>query len=348
MAEDNDRTSGQNPENHAPDKAESRKWQPLHTVGLLIFIVGLFVVSYFGPHNFMPRLQGKVLSVWNGFFRTVKNPLAPVEELNLVMTWLAIIGLLSATLMVISSGTTGKGVKGVLVDNRNQMSLSRLQLVAWTLLIISAFLTLAMFRLANSDQLGQPAASAVEEKTAVSQSKAEEENRTENETRGPLDVDIPAEVWGLLGISTGSLVGAAKIKSIKSGQDPPADAGAKITAINEKTGKDLVTQGTLVANKKVDAASVADLFQGDEIADALTLDIGKVQLFLFTLLAIVGYGMALGALFYFDPSDHTPSTVPSAFPEISAGILVLLGISHAGYLGDKYIPSTDTKPTDTT
>ena len=328
-----------------------RSWKGIHTLGLGFFVVLIFVLGLFLP--------GWLTSLFANHY--------------LVVTWFVVIALLSIVLLVVSHGTTGRVVKGVLVDTRNQMSLSRFQLAAWTILIVSAFLTLGLFRVAKSSELQQPVtptkttpasgeSTTKEEKTkgegvegsappantesTSNESKTQQEKtKVENATRGAFDLNIPAEVWGLLGISAGSLVGAAGIKGIKSEQTiEDAKAQEKIQTLEHKRGEEgtLINQGTLVANKDADNASVADLFQGDELGDALTLDIGKVQLFLFTLVAFVGYGIAIYALFSTVGTSPTASTIPYGLPEISAGILVLLGISHAGYLGNKYLPSTDT------
>jgi hypothetical protein len=91
-------------------------------------------------------------------------------------------------------------------------------------------------------------------------------------------------------------------------------------------------QGALVAYEKPADASVSDLFKGDEVISAAYLDLGKVQVFFFTLIVVFAYGAAVGAMFY-------GAQAVSSLPDLSTGMVALLGISHAGYLTAKAVPS---------
>jgi hypothetical protein len=53
-------------------------------------------------------------------------------------------------------------------------------------------------------------------------------------------------------------------------------------------------------------------------------------MFFFTLLLVLTYATAIGSLLKNDP-------LPAALPDVSGGMLALLGISHAGYLANKAI-----------
>ena len=77
---------------------------------------------------------------------------------------------------------------GILIDPRNKLSLSRLQVVLWTLLILSAFSGIAL-------QEGKA-------------------------------IYMAPELWALMAISTGSAAGAIIIKSTKAGLDPDTTAAA--------------------------------------------------------------------------------------------------------------------------
>src|SRR5215212_2066878 len=122
---------------------DPRKWKRGHTILLGILTLLIFGSVIFLPTYLLPRIH----SFWISREPEAWEPLiagTDLTKLYLVIPWIVVMVLLILTLLLISSGTTGKGIKGILVDSRNQMSLSRLQLVAWTTLIISAFLTLAM------------------------------------------------------------------------------------------------------------------------------------------------------------------------------------------------------------
>ena len=266
-----------------PKQTEST-WKPTHTVALAVLIAAIFVVGLIPSNQVIP-----------GF-----NP----PEHGLV-AWLVIMVLLGACCVVIGLGTTGLW-RGLLIDSRNRMSLSRLQLLLWTVLVLSAFLTVAMF------------------------------NIREDPMADPLNIEVSAQVWGLLGISTTSFVTAATIKSQKKNLEVTREAKDKTTEalenVGENSNKLADPQGALVAYEQPENASVADLFKGDEVISAAYFDLGKVQVFLFTLIVVFAYAAEVGAMLY-------STRIISALPELSTGIVALLGISHAGYLTAKAVPS---------
>ena len=67
---------------------------------------------------------------------------------------------------------------------------------------------------------------------------------------------------------------------------------------------------------------------------------GKVQMFFFTLVAVVTYGSMLWSLFR---SDGTALN-EVIFPAVNTSLLAILGISHAGYLAEKTADHTQTNP----
>jgi hypothetical protein len=195
---------------------------------------------------------------------------------------------------------------GVLIDERNKMTLSRLQLIIWTVVILSGYATAALWNLF--------AANAPD----------------------PLAVQWPEELWWLLGISTTSLVGSPLILQTKKQQVPNTtqeETYQQRLSDQPQNGADQVGSppnlGNLAVNPTPRQASLADMFRGDEIGNEASVDISKIQLFFFTILIVIAYGTGLGDLFL------TTTGAVEAFPALSESILVLLGISHAGYLGYK-------------
>jgi hypothetical protein len=65
------------------------------------------------------------------------------------------------------------------------------------------------------------------------------------------------------------------------------------------------------------------------------VDPAKMQMFLFTVIALAVYGAALVAML--KKGDY------SAMPVPSEGLIALLGISHTGYLASKTTDQTTTK-----
>jgi hypothetical protein len=107
----------------------------------------------------------------------------PTLNLNKLLSWLITVGLFLAFLIVVGSGITGRP-QGLLIDERNKMSLSRLQLVLWMVVILSGLLTIALSNIG----LG---------------------------SKTPLAIVVPTQVWLLMGISTTSLIGSPLLTSNK-------------------------------------------------------------------------------------------------------------------------------------
>ena len=87
-------------------------------------------------------------------------------------------------------------------------------------------------------------------------------------------------------------------------------------------------------------ARLADLFQGEEIGNAAHLDLGKIQMFYFTLVLVLTYAVMLGAMFSHITQHTSPTGMISGLPSLPDGMVALLGISNGGYLGNKVIPHT--------
>jgi hypothetical protein len=94
-------------------------------------------------------------------------------------------------------------------------------------------------------------------------------------------------------------------------------------------------EGILYGNATFRDARFQDLLEGDELKNTAYVDLSKVQMLLFTLVAVIVYAAAL----FRWVSENAPSELVS-FPELSEGLLTILGISHAGYLGNKAIDHT--------
>ncbi len=134
-----------------------------------------------------------------------------------------------------------------------------------------------------------------------------------NNPTGTLSISIPPELLGILGISVTSLAGAPLILNSKKG---PIDRNGD--------GKD-----------PSDRPRWSDMLKGDDVANAAYLDLGKVQMFYFTIILVLAYGAALVAMFMLaDPKHHAISE----FPALNPTTVGLFGISHAGYLVYKAVP----------
>jgi hypothetical protein len=302
------------------------------------------------------------------------------------LNWFFVMFFMICFIALIGWLRTGR-LSGIFINERNLMSLSRFQLVLWTLIVLSAFLTIALAR--------------------VSESVADPGSITD-----PLAIALPEQLWTLLGISTASLVGSplilstkltkepttpeekafiakkvakfdrenaetiaanfvgikrekmrdvnfaeriventtldAELKTLAKGQTGNEDT-AKMLALEKqrkeivarvkRIGADAERNGTLNFNEDVKDASFSDLFKGDEKANSDHIDMAKVQMFFFTLIIAFSYMVLLVTLIMTEDAAEL-----SSFPELSDGLVALLGISTAGYLTNKPVDKTKTKP----
>jgi hypothetical protein len=200
---------------------------------------------------------------------------------------------------------------GILINERNLMSLSRLQTALWTIVIFSGFLTIALQRIhAGPDKFPDA-----------------------------LNITVDPKVWAVLGISLGSLIGTPMILNSKKDQDPSAKALQSAGKSLDQSPTEIAqnSQGTLYSNPSPRDAAIADIFQGDEIGNAVNIDVAKLQMFLFTVALVIAYAAELYNSLSAS-NGHTPML--NALPDLSANAVTLLGISHAGYLTSKAVDHT--------
>jgi hypothetical protein len=239
---------------------------------------------------------------------------------------------------------------GVLVNEQNVMSLSRFQTALWTLIVISAFLVIAVARIKNGVM-------------------GDEEGIQGSD---PLNITIGSQLLALVGISAASLVGSPMVAATKkskprddkaiaatakemarTGNAPdsamePAPKVAPSTsseAIGEPPAAPVLdaehiaavikrnAEGTLYKNPSVKDASFTDLFEGNEVGNAGHVDLSKVQMFFFTVIVAVAYAVALWDIL----SEGAIYDASFKFPVVTNGMVALLGISNAGYLTSKGI-----------
>ena len=246
---------------------EGGTWRLRHTAGITACAAGIVAVGILIP-------------------RVIDDQGGGVTHARL-FAWLVIAVLLAAFTAVVGAGITGMW-RGVLVDNRHRMSLSRLQMALWTLLVLSTYLAAA---LANVG-LGDP---------------------------HPLNVSIPSELWIVMGISTASLVAAPAALAVKRRDD---DSNPDVNVDPASSGwRELVT--------------------GEEPGKRHEIDLAKIQMLLFTAILILAYAVAVG-----DSFAHDKLRV-HALPTIDDAVVVLLAISHAGYVAKKAAPEPPSAETVT-
>jgi hypothetical protein len=103
-------------------------------------------------------------------------------------------------------------------------------------------------------------------------------------------------------------------------------------------------QGTLYANSKVSDARLTDMFEGDELIDTARIDLAKVQMFYFTVIAaICFFVMVFNLLIESQVMLAGGKPYLNQLPLLPDGFVAVLGISHAGYLTSKSINRTQSQ-----
>jgi hypothetical protein len=233
--------------------------------------------------------------------------------LNLVLVMLTML----LMMMVLGISATNRPL-GILINERNLMSLSRFQMAVWTLIILSAYLTFAFARIKMMAE-GQPGGHPIND---------------------PLGIAIDWRLWALLGISTTSLVGSPLILNSKKDQEPVPSVTQKTAKMVNEPEADIIAnkQGTLYANSKLSYACLTDMFEGDELINTARIDLAKVQMFYFTIVAAICFLVMVFKMLLAGNSDL------GQLPSLPEGFVALLGISHAGYLGSKGLNRTQSQP----
>jgi hypothetical protein len=246
-----------------------------------------------------------------------------------VVGFLSGLGLLTLFVVIAGHGVVGEWL-GALIDERNRMSMSRLQTVLWTVVVLSGFLAAAVWNVRPSDPAkvlppNPPPGAKVEEKLAIV---------------------VPAELWAVMGISVASLAGTPLIRSTLTKKDGVEgdNWSREMTALNKqaevKAGdatREAYAAGRIACFRSPSSARVADLFQAEQTNEATHLDLGKVQVFFFTALLVFAYAVMMVQEFTKAGADATHLLCIPALPKLDQGMVALLGISHAGYLANKAV-----------
>jgi hypothetical protein len=144
----------------------------------------------------------------------------------------------------------GRGLFGILIDSRNRYSLTNLQIVLWTLVIISL---IAGFSIG----------------------------------RGDLEFTIPDELLVVLGISAGSATVATVAKGGKDAQEARQLREAEVAvAAGEAPPPQRLK---ILRNETSDDARFSEMFLVDEGSDPGVVDVSKFQNFWITLLLVAAY-----------------------------------------------------------
>jgi uncharacterized protein YneF (UPF0154 family) len=278
---------------------------------------------------------------------SVVYSLFSLDLVGILGVWILVIALFVIFLAVIGAFISGRAM-GLLLDSRNRMSLSTFQTILWTVILLSAFFTVA---------------------AALMQ--------TEGKVPNAFDIVMDARLWALMGISVTTLAGTPLLKDTKSrrsvsirairdyaksnakrileriGREPNRFPPAKFPLPN-KSADDLMDlpddairaavaddrDGPLCIAPDPMKTAPIDIFRGDELVNCRRVDLAKVQMFFFTVIGALAYMLIL--VDWLTTLDLAAVTAlnPATFPVLSEGFVAVLGISHAGFLGNTAVAQT--------
>lgn len=288
-----------------------------------------------------------------GFAVAIVLTLAINQNISRLGSWLFLIAVITLMAFFIGWGIL-KSWKGIFVDQRNRVSLARFQVVIWTILVLATFAEAALANIAFSEPnpvftvvipsnlwlvMGisiaalPVAAAASARKSSASPDKIANaiglRTLKDQETVTDLkkaDSDTDVLTKGLNDVIDTKLPTGLLEKDTTIRQLPKVN----YLTIN---GEDLIANGLMVSRAKSELAKFKDMFVGDEITNFNYVDISKVQLFLFNVVLIIVFSVALAYYFMGQPPF-------ASLPNIPDLVAVFLGISNGAYILFKATPRT--------
>ena len=232
--------------------------------------------------------------------------------------------------LVIALGLgTKKRVAGVWIDTRNRVSLARAQVTLWTAVALAGYAALALFNIGFAGIVSSAADMAKFAAFPV----------------------MPASIAAALGIAAASPMISALILPTK---DAPEKSGIAIRGEEDLRIRGMPFFGAesegLQKRASPRLASIADIFMGEEKANADTVDVSRLQNVVITVMLVLGFFSYLVAM----TSSINAATMLSArgpiftsLPELGATFTSLLLVSHATYLvakaHDSRSPAAETR-----
>jgi hypothetical protein len=191
----------------------------------------------------------------------------------------------------------------VLIDDRNRISLGRLQWLLWFLLLFSAYFTGAVWDVAFGD----------------------------------LPVVEP-NLFAVIGITTGSAVIASVVvenKKVDQSPTPNAVPPPQLPFLGPPPASAAALRmGKAAVNADPANASFADLYLGEDVTNRQSVDASRLQKLVITFLLVTVYAEMLWSAFV----DAAGTYHAFSMPVVGTNFLGMMGVSHAAYLVAKASP----------
>jgi hypothetical protein len=190
--------------------------------------------------------------------------------------YVAVTAILVALCIVAGVLVNGR-VDGVLIGDRNRISLARVQWVAWMIVLLGAYFVEAVWNVAHSGSFPE----------------------------------MQTQLFGLLGIVSGSSVVSSLIVDAKM-RSPMVPSGQPQAVQPLAAGDDPGHKGSMDLNYNVAEASWADLYLGEEAANRYVVDVSRLQKLIVTVLLVLAYLIYLWRAF--SPSMSGELGMPAVGP----------------------------------
>jgi hypothetical protein len=222
--------------------------------------------------------------------------------------WIVVMAILLALCILAGVLVNGRP-DGILIDDRNRISLERFQWVCWLILLLGGYFAEAVWNIAHAADLAS----------------------------GAVFPQMQNELFLLLGIVSVSPVISNVIVDSKKRTPEPAAGAAQLAAQQPLAANDPSARqtGVMDVNASVADASWADLYLGEEAANRYVVDISRLQKLVITVLLVFAYAASLWRLL-----EHPATSL--SMPGVGNDFIGLLGISHGAYLAAKTTTKTPT------
>lgn len=195
---------------------------------------------------------------------------------------------------------------GLLVDARNKISMSRLQMSLWTGLFTSCLFVIYVWNLRHASPLS-----------------------------AGLEFTVPQSIWILMGMAGVATAASPLILSAKPDAKAPAAPAVPAAVPPPPPDSGKFVDGVVVKRDANVKPEWSDLVLGDDAGNGEAIDLTKVQQLLLSFVAVGAYGFLIAKEMYGNTGVIPP------LPELSTGFLALIGAGHASYLAYKAVPHTN-------
>jgi hypothetical protein len=259
-------------------------------------------------------------------------------SISLSLPMIVMVVSIAALMIALGLGKKGRAF-GVWINQENRMSLARMQVSLWTIVVLGAYAAMSQF---NIGMLSEPFR-ALSILAAAAGSGSPSEKAVSEFVTFP---SIPTMILAALGISVASTMASALIKT---GAGP--SVGLKASAQGPEQGGigrfvDPSGDGSLEVRPTAEHASLADFFIGEHVNDKDLIDVSRLQNVVITVILVGGYASLLfgyvrdiapdvivSALY--TGGDLFPRPVFPSLPDPGGVFTTLLAASHATYLISK-------------